>query len=322
VMSGFPWDKDDVEKFKKIFKGVDVDIKAGDIPRKNSFKRAGRTRPKVKDFEQLMRLVVKDKSARVKQGIVGSKRYRIQMISDDYPYVQNIFDDVVFKYNFWLKPMPEPEDLLKRLPKGTKWDEGLQQKWESTYLKAEMFGYALEEIYIYHGFDLDYLFEIRIDNDGRSVSTTEWQKELWALDIQRYISMYEAFSYGRNEIFNEFGFDHNMAFLTAYRYNFIRSVLSAFWYRSHTKKIVPSKYAREAVTLWETGQPIPEELVRSMYRGNVIDDSFGLAAFTADGNKFVPVLEGSTDPTVVKYCNRWRTAHADLIKLYLQRNNK
>jgi hypothetical protein len=101
-MSDFQWDIDDVEKFKEKFKGGTTEIKAGDIPRRNSFQRAGRRKPTVEDFPQLMRLIVKDKSARVKQGVVGLKGYRIQMVSNDYPFVQNIFDDCVFEHHYML----------------------------------------------------------------------------------------------------------------------------------------------------------------------------------------------------------------------------
>jgi hypothetical protein len=321
-MSDFQWDRNDIEKFKKIFMGVTTDIRPGDIRRKNEFSKAGRRKPDVKDFAQLMRLVVQDGSARVKQGLVCSKSYKIQMVSNDYPFVQNIFDDCVFGKQHIPNPMPVPEEILKKLPNGTSWDEVLQRDWEFARFKADMFTCALEKIYIYHGFNLDFLFECVIDSYGNSVVLSEWKKEQWALEIRKYISMYQAFSIGRQEILDNFGIDHNKAFLIAYGYNFIRGFLSEYWDRSHSKKVKPSKHTREAVSLWETGHPIPEKLMKAAFRNNRLDPHFRYAIFKSDGDEFVPALKESADPLVVKYCNQWLDTHAELLKLPHRHANK
>ncbi len=320
-MSDFQWDKDDVEKFKRLFKGVTTEIKASNI-HESSFRRAGRKRPKAEDFRQLMRLIVKDKSARVKQGLVSLKKYRIQMVSDDYPYLPKTFDDVVFNDPYMVKPLPAKDELIKRLPKGTEWDESLQYLWELLDCQAKLFKNALQKTYVHDGFDLDLLFESLIGSDGKSVTIDEFTKEKWALEISFYISMYDAFKIGKKEISNSFGIDHNKAFLTAYSCHFIRHFLSRYWSRSYPKKLVPNKYAREALTLRENGQSIPKNVVNAALGQNEIDDYFLQVIHKANGEDFLPALKESTDSTVVRYCDRCRTAYSELLRLHLRQADK
>jgi hypothetical protein len=89
------WNEEHINWFAARFDGEEKEISSKTV--QNAHGRVkenkGEQKPKTQDFRDLMRLVVKKRLARVTQGISGIKAYRIRMVSDDNPYVQELFSD-------------------------------------------------------------------------------------------------------------------------------------------------------------------------------------------------------------------------------------
>jgi hypothetical protein len=93
-MTTFQWEQSHIDWFVLKFKDREKDIDARTVQRNYTQKRGERLSSQ--DFRDLMRLVVQNKSARVTMYCVSSKKYRIRMVSENYPYIQELFDKEFF----------------------------------------------------------------------------------------------------------------------------------------------------------------------------------------------------------------------------------
>jgi hypothetical protein len=93
-MTTFQWEQSHIDWFVLKFKDREKDIDARTVQRNYTQKRGEKLSSQ--DFRNLMRLVVQNKSARVTMYCVSSKKYRIRMVSENHPYIQELFDEEVF----------------------------------------------------------------------------------------------------------------------------------------------------------------------------------------------------------------------------------
>jgi hypothetical protein len=147
-------------------------------------------KPNAQDFRNLMRLVVKERLARVTQGVSGSSSYRIRMVSEDNPYEQELFSDgfaLHIKFEVNLPPTKEEfSDLGDFFPD---WKDRHQSIWnQECYWWNEIIR-AFQQ-YKYRGGDFEDLppcFNPKL-------------KEDFSLRVNQLICQYIAINIGWKEI--------------------------------------------------------------------------------------------------------------------------
>jgi hypothetical protein len=119
-MSSFQWSQVHIDWVvsKFIDKG---NVCAADISH-NYTRKAGEPRFKADDFRRLMQLVVKNKLARVTKGHIASDSYRIRIVSDDYPYVPDDFDEMTFSWLDKCNLAPDISTLAAMFPGVDNWN--------------------------------------------------------------------------------------------------------------------------------------------------------------------------------------------------------
>lgn len=101
------WNETHVDWFIQKFHGETKEIDARKVQQLFGNRRDDEfTDPsdKAYDFRVLMRLIVKNGLARVTQDFSWSKHYKIKMVSSDYPYTVEIFDDLIFLHPIFSCP--------------------------------------------------------------------------------------------------------------------------------------------------------------------------------------------------------------------------
>jgi hypothetical protein len=66
----------------------------------------------MQDFRNLMRLMVINEFARATRSYSKSKNYRIRMISDSYPYAQEIINESLFQEKYTSLMIPELDEFI------------------------------------------------------------------------------------------------------------------------------------------------------------------------------------------------------------------
>jgi hypothetical protein len=123
-MPEFQWNDSHIDWFVKRFKNESKDINAGTV-QQNYRRKSGEPTLDHQDYKNLMRLVVERKFARVVQGFFASRKYSICMVSEDYPYIQTVFDEELFLFIRPLDTVPDSQMCFKLFP------EVSEQEWNS-----------------------------------------------------------------------------------------------------------------------------------------------------------------------------------------------
>ncbi len=121
------------------------------------------------------------------------------MVSDEYTYIQELFDKDFFNHDWILEPMPDIEVVRNiYLPFIDKWTDLHQE----AYNIAKQDGYTYFDafcIYNYRGGDFDLLFHQFPRFDIRSKDGSD-ARELFILHVYFFTSVYKAFVVGLHDL--------------------------------------------------------------------------------------------------------------------------
>lgn len=152
-MGAFQWNESHVDWFVKRFKGEQKELDARSVQRKYGWGLSSQ------DFRNLMRLVVQLEYARVTNGCVSSKRYKIRMISEQNPYLINLFDKELIEHKELNNIVPEFYELIHIfLPEMEYINPHQEEAWDNHRLFVELIieGFS---VYNFHGGDYDIVWE-------------------------------------------------------------------------------------------------------------------------------------------------------------------
>jgi hypothetical protein len=208
-MGAFQWNKSHVDMFVERFKGSSECIDARTVQKEfRSFQRkVGIQKLYAQDFRNLMRFVVWNKFARVTQDCITSRNYKIRMVSDEYPYLQELFDTELFDNQLLKEPIHETSALLELyFPDIDKseWNSSFQKYRENWLVMARLYHEAFL-IHNLHGGDYDRLFKFEGVLFNRE--TRDSRSDLCKC-IKHYVCQYKAFKLAENDltaIFNRRG---------------------------------------------------------------------------------------------------------------------
>jgi hypothetical protein len=202
-MTDFQWQHHHLEWFVKTFSGTTKELSSGDIEKRYTPKRGEPKKGKskngektitVQDFRNLMRAVVTQKLARVTTSHVRAKGYRIRMVTEEYPYHQNIFDEnALYEY------MPGKELLLSAyiLSQEIEWNQKAENLWTLCQAEGRRYSLALKVINNHGGdFDLifDYLESFKLHQESKYLYARllleDAERELFTLQINFFVQLY------------------------------------------------------------------------------------------------------------------------------------
>jgi hypothetical protein len=152
-MTAFQWSQSDVDWFIAKFKNEEKEIDARIVQRKYNNK------PTASDFRQLMRLVVKSGYARVTNGCVSSKRYKIRMVSEQNPYRIDLFDKELIECKELNNIVPDFYELLQVFfPEMEEYNFYQEEAWDNHRLFVELIVEGFS-VYNLQGGDYDIIWE-------------------------------------------------------------------------------------------------------------------------------------------------------------------
>ncbi len=243
-MTDFKWNDSHIDWFVKRFKKESKDINAGIVAQKYR-RKSGEPSLDHQDYKNLMRLVVQKEFARVTQGFFTSSKYAIRMVSEDYPYIQTVFDKELFLFMQPRDTVPNSQTCRKLFP------EVSEQEWNShgsceVYEAMVCRAAALHDAFYicnYRGGDLSTSIFKELGNDKLS---GRWA-DCFQLEIESFVLQYKALKVAAPELtslllkdypsargFHIFeGYDSSFVFEHAYNYYFYKvaqaSLVWGFW---------------------------------------------------------------------------------------------
>ncbi len=183
-MDVFQWNQSDVDWFISKFKSEEREINTRSVQRKYNNK------PISYDFRQLMRLVVKSGYARVTSGCVTSKKYKIRMSSERYPYRIDLFDKELIEHPELNNIVPEFEELINTFfPEMDGYNPYQLEAWDNHQLCVELI-VASFSVYNFQGGDYDCIWESELAKD---LTPSENYKNLFALTMNILVAEYVAY---------------------------------------------------------------------------------------------------------------------------------
>jgi hypothetical protein len=290
-MTDFPWEEHHIDWFLKKFSSETKELVAREVH--NSYKpkkgepRKGRSKEgepifDLQDFRNLMRLIVLNKYARVTKGSFKSTKYRIRMVSDEYPYIQELFDKEFFDHDWIVEPMPDIEVVRNiYLPFIDEWTDLHQEAHDI----AKQDGYTYFDafyIYNYRGGDFDILFHQFPKFDTRSKDGSD-ARELFILHVYFFISVYKAFIIGLHDLKKWFKAidpsrpcprDHNTFFAVMFNHHIVGRIVTKVgvkdWKVSHgtlSNNMSELGYVLELSKLKGQKADLLEKMLSSLERG-------------------------------------------------------
>jgi hypothetical protein len=227
-MSSFQWDESHIYMFIELFNNRAEDIDGRTVQSNfRSFQRRKRV-PKLyaQDYRNLMRLIVRNKFARVTNSCFTSKRYRIKLVTDDYPYERIVFDEELFCHP-WLndlfsRPTNFIENIFPVMRLG-KWDSSYQSAWDTA---AHLPRAYLESCMEYNSSGGDFHYKLL----GQEVVITSNKirdfGNFYYQQVNYYICQYRAFKLAKSEIETFFAGSLHDKEITSYNSCFIMSLYS------------------------------------------------------------------------------------------------
>jgi hypothetical protein len=302
-MTDFKWLQCHTEWFLKKFRSRTDELKSSDISRmytpKKGEPRKGRPENGEKtiteqDFRNLMRLMVSSKHARVTQGHVRSKCYRIKIVNEEYPYIQNLLVNEIPQ-----DLMPDKEMLLKEYIPCIKinWDQKAQDLWALCYMTGKRYSLCFN-LYNNSGGDFDLLFDYLQDfsrkfkGEGFNAlpMLEDEERELFTLEMNFFVMLYRAFEVGNKVLLDDFvthGYKSEdterhfvRVFFSCLRSDLVREFLWAL--ERPARKISDRTYYNNVIK------------VQSSYRAMINSESIEVKDFCQEeiNNEMKPLLEG------------------------------
>jgi hypothetical protein len=338
-MSDFQWGDSHIEWFSRTFANRRTELSRRDVeklykprkgePRKGKSK-GGEKTITPQDFGNLMRLMVVNGKARATYSYSGSSKYRIRMVSEDYSYFSDLFDQEIFSYLLGNSPMPAPDDLTDIYAPNANidWDNYSIAIWKLYYWRGIAHSFAFEA-YNYRGGDFDFVFD-RIAELTPFVFDNEESKEIFIFDTGIFIAMYKALKVGKDELMDEairnppqtiarndpackYELDftpshqgnYNVLFTGDFRSDLILDFLAEIDRRAWTQRVSGEtfyKAHRKLIRLVETNQPIPSSLMKTL-KGGEYSEETKYRISRAAGATSTTVLRKSQKPEILKAIN-------------------
>jgi hypothetical protein len=325
-MADFEWKEFHLEWFLEKFKDDVREISAREIEKKyrpRKGKPIGNEQTiDSQDFRNLMRLMVMNEYARVTRGCFSDNGYKIRMVSDGYPYTQELFDSEIFSNQFMCEILPEPTVLMKiYLPSLKVWSEIHQAAWVKSVNVGVLYVDAFH-MYNYLGGDFDNIF-LSIPDEGLD------EKRLFTLEVMHYIALYKAFKIGISELIADcranskyrLPDDHNSFFISVFRSFIIKNFLLVL----ETKDVKFShRYMSDIfnpiLKTYAAGQRIPLDLFTPIDK--IFKPSDELFYRYGAASRWLEVLGKSDNPDVQKAVREVKTAFLDIAHYHLTRYNR
>jgi hypothetical protein len=338
-MSDFQWGDLHIDWFSRTFANRRTELSRRAVeklykprkgePRKGKSK-GGEKTITPQDFGNLMRLMVVNGKARATYSYSGSSKYRIRMVSEDYSYVSDLFDQEIFTYPSMRSPMPWPDDLTGIYTPNANidWDNYNIAIWKLCYWRGIAHKIAFGA-YNYRGGDFDFVFD-KIAEFTPFVFDDEKSKEIFIFDTAIFIAIYKAFKIGKDELMDEairnppqtiarndpacrykldFTSSHqgnyNVHFIGAFRSDLILDFLAEIDRRDWVTHVSPEtfyKAHRKLIRLVETKQPIPPSLMKTLQGGEYSEET-EYRILGAAGATSTTVLSKSQKPEILKAIN-------------------
>jgi hypothetical protein len=330
------WNEEHINWFAARFDGEEKEISSKTV--QNAHGRVkenkGEQKPKTQDFRDLMRLVVKKRLARVTQGISGIKAYRIRMVSDDNPYVQELFSDRFALHLMSEVNLPPTKEEFSNLDDlFPDWTDRHQSKWNQERRWWYEIRHAFQR-YKYLGGDFE---------DVPPCFNPEL-KENFVLRVNQLVCQYRAINLGWEEIKDSpYRWDLPDG---SVEYTIWRSPEHLFFdlLNAHSvcrfvgsfspKDSISSRTKADSISLVRAefkkfnGCPDDRELLEEniakavkLYSGSYSESKEAVYCNFAGGGKLLDALKLSCDPAVKEACDQWEIADDAYLK-YLEREHR
>lgn len=329
------WNDEHIKWFVARFANNKLEISSENVQNAHgrTKKNKGEQKPEAQDFRNLMRLVVKNRLARVTQGFSGISSYRIIIVSDDNPYNQELFSDrfaLYLKFSVNLPPTQEEfsnlGDLLPDWTDRHQFEWRQESYWWSNILHAfqqyKYFGGDFEDVPPCFNPELKNNFVLRVnqlicqyraiklgwelikDHHYRwDLSDGSVEHTIWKSPEHLFKDMLIAQSICR--FVGHFSPKDSISPRTkADRLNLIRQELKNFRECSGLDSIK------------QLSKNIENPL--KSYKGKYSESKEAMYCNFAGGGRFLDALKLCCDPAVKEACERWETAD-DAHYKYLER---
>jgi hypothetical protein len=323
------WNEEHIKWFEERFAGEEKEISSQTV--QNAHGRVkidrGEQKPDKQDFRNLMRLVVKKGSARVSQGVSGISSYRIRMVSDHFPYNQELFSDMVAcRLMFEVNLPPTKEEFSNLGDLLPDWTDRHQSKWKQERYWWFEIRHAFQR-YKYFGGDFE---------DVPPCFNPEL-KESFALIVNELICQYKAIKIGWEEI-NDCLYTWNFPD-GSIEHTIFRSPEELFYCLLHTHSIcrfaghfspkdsISSRTKADSISLIRAeskkfkNSPEDRELLGKsiaraveLYGGSYSESKEAIYCDFAGGDQLLDILKVSCDSEIKEACERWETASDALLK--------
>jgi hypothetical protein len=240
-MTGFEWQQHHIDWFSRTFGTNEEELSGRCIQRRYTKKRS---EPIIKpqDFRNLMRKMVASKLARVTRSHVRSTCYRIKIVNEEYPYIQNLLVNEIPQ-----DLMPDKEMLLKEYTPCIEinWDQKAQDLWTLCYMTGKRYSHCFN-LYNNSGGDFDLLFDY-LQDFSREFKGEDFialpmledeERELFTLKMNFFVLLYRSFEVGNEVLLDDFlahGYESEdterhfvRVFFSCLRADLIREFLWAF----------------------------------------------------------------------------------------------
>jgi hypothetical protein len=299
------------------FKHRQEEIASRDIQKAHGRQKKGEPDLNAQDFRNLMRLVVKNKLARVSNGFSGSfhkvSSYRIRLVSEDNPYVkEQLLDQMLFHLSLVNLP-PKREEFSTNFSdiQVADWMQQHQIAWDrekywwlqvcKAFHRYQYSGGDLEDLP--HCFDLD-------------------AKENFVLRVNQLICQYVAIKLGWEELkmcsykwdFPDGSFEETI--WSSPEHLFVdmlqaTSICRFLAYFSPEEKVVQGRtkadHCNKIIKSFEDSEPIPIENVNLVTR-EYNKSQEAIHCNFAGGSRFQNHLKNSKNPAIRKAVYDWQIA--------------
>ena len=311
------WNQSHVDWFKEEFKKETGEIDAREVQQRFG-SRIGDKFPKSYEksyvIRDLMRCVVEDGQARVTQSFSCSKDYRIKMVSESHPYVDKVFDDVVFSNPLISEPLRNYIDVMVDIVRTG--ELSLSTKIARLNNTSKRFKKAFHS-YQHGGGDIESAFEefheIYVEED--------------VLEAFEMIYMHKLIKIACKKLPKYHSCNYNKIFASTFHFKFVRRLLMINELKNKHSKSYTDKNIREMLTAITTNADISTQRVRNMKKTmsealNIDDENLSSRDFVhsfASGAWLVEMTRDSGDREVEEARADWISRLESLVKYGLKR---
>jgi hypothetical protein len=315
------WNDEHINWVVDVLKINHNEISSTDIQNVYRRKGDGGKKPLAQDYRNLMRLLVKNRLARVTKGFSEIGSYRICLVSDDYPYIQDELLNIVIFYPSRLKFPPTEEQFSTIYPYDQMtWTPQHKIVWKHVYYWWHSVFKAFTR-HIYCGGDLEDL----------SSYFTKSHKERFILQINQFICEYKVIKIGWKEIkgyafewilpdgSSVYGVWKSPEHLFTDMLN-ARSICMFVGHFSTKENHIKPATKADHINAIRKSLKVSDESIRNdrvrLLVGNYFESKEAFYCEFSTGHGFYTVLERTNDPLVKEAVDRCASADKDWFKYY------